>query len=114
MRKGVLVCVVLFSTAVLASAISRQQEQTLKPVKVQNGQAVSIDAAQNVIVIKDDAGAEVKILVSPTTTITREGKKAALADLKEGDKVTSECEESPDGCKAKSVQATPAKEKPAQ
>ena len=113
MKKGVLVCVVLLSAAVFASAIVNQ-EQTRKPVKVQNGQAVSIDAAQNLIVIKDDAGAEIKILVTPTTKITREGKTAALAELKEGDKVTSECEESADGCKAKSVQATAAMAKPAQ
>src|SRR6185503_17600898 len=102
MRKGVLVAFVLFSTVVLGSALTNQ-EQTAKTTKVQNGQAVSIDAAQSLIVIKNDAGAEVKILVSPTTKITREGKTAALADLKEGDKVTSECEESADGCKAKSV-----------
>ena len=113
MRKGVLVCVVLFSTAVLAIAISNQ-EQTRKPDKVHNGQAVSIDAAQNLIVIKDDAGAEIRILVSPATKITREGKTATLADLKEGDKVTSECEESDDGCKAKSVKATASREKPSQ
>src|ERR1044071_3478350 len=113
MKKGVLVFVVLLSTAVVASAIATQ-EQTRKPVKVQNGQAVSIDAAQSLIVIKDDAGAEIRILVTPTTKITREGKTAALADLKEGDKVTSECEESADGCKAKSVQATAPAAKPAQ
>ena len=113
MKKGVLVCLVLLSMAVLASAIATQ-EQTRKPVKVTSGQAVSIDAAQNLIVIKDDAGAEIRILVSPTTKITREGKTAALADLKEGDKVTSECEESADGCKAKSVKATAAEGKPAQ
>ena len=113
MRKGVLVCLVLFSTAVLASAIANQ-EQTRKPIKVQNGQAVSIDAAQNLITIKDAAGAEVKILVSPATKITRDGKAATLADLKEGDKVSSECEESADGCKAKSVKATASSEKPSQ
>jgi hypothetical protein len=106
MRKYVLVsCIVLFSMAVLGSAIANQ-EQAKVPSKVQSGQAVSIDAAANLIVIKDDAGTEVKILTSPATKITREGKKAALADLKPGDKVTSECEETPDGCKAKSVQAT--------
>ena len=113
MRKCVLVCVVLFSTAVLASAIANQ-DQTQKPTKVHNGQTVSIDAAQNLIVIKDDAGAEIRILVSPATKITREGKTATLADLKEGDKVTSECEESDDGCKAKSVKATASREKPSQ
>ena len=106
MRKYVLVsCLVLFSTAVIGSAITNQ-EQTKTPIKVQIGEAVTIDAATNLIVIKNEAGAEVKILISPATKITREGKKAALADVKPGDNVTSECEESPDGCKAKTVQAT--------
>ena len=113
MKKGVLVCLVLLSMAVLTSALANQ-EQTRKPVKVQSGQAVTIDAAQSLIVIKDEAGAEIRILVSPTTKITREGKTAALADLKEGDKVTSECEESADGCKAKSVKAMAGAAKPAQ
>jgi hypothetical protein len=110
MRKYVLVCCVLmFSAALLGSAIASQEttgQETKMVGKVQIGEAVSIDAAANLIVIKDDAGAEVKLLISPATKITREGKKAVLADVKPGDKVTSECEESADGCKAKTVQAT--------
>jgi hypothetical protein len=100
MKRLVLASFVLLSVAALGMALSEQA--TSKPGKT--GEVVSVDAAQNLIVIKDASGAEARILVSTTTKITRDGKAVALADIKAGDKVMTECDESSDGCKAKSIQ----------
>ncbi len=70
------------------------------------GEVVSVDATKNEIVIKDEAGTEAHLLISSSTKITRSGRPITLADVKAGDKVTSECEASADGCKAKSITVT--------
>jgi len=100
-------------------AIAQEKTPEQKPAnppasmtKMQTGEVASIDAAKKEIVIKDDTGAEVHLLIAASTKITREGKAIALGDLKVGDKVASECEESPDGCKAKSVSVIPSEPKP--
>jgi hypothetical protein len=100
MKRLVLASFVLLSMAALGMALS--DDQAAKAGKT--GEVVSIDASQNLIVIKDASGAETRILVDSTTKITREGKTLALADIKAGDKVMTDCEDSADGCKAKSVQ----------
>lgn len=78
-----------------------------KDIKIRTGEVVSTDAAKNQIVFKDDAGVEVRLLVGSFTKITRDGKSITLADVKTGDKISSECAESSDGCKAKSIQVMP-------
>ena len=75
--------------------------------KAMAGEVVSLDATKNEIVIKDDAGAEIRLLISTSTKLTREGKKIAFGDVKVGDKVATECEASADGCKAKSLAVIP-------
>ena len=74
----------------------------------QAAEIVSIDATKNQIVIKDEAGAEVHLLTSASTKITRDGKDITLADLKAGDRLSWECEDSPDGCKATVIKVIPA------
>jgi len=71
------------------------------------GEVTSLDATKNEIVIKDDAGAEVRLLVSTTTKFTKADQTIALSDLKVGDKVASECEASTDVCKATSIAVIP-------
>jgi len=72
----------------------------------QSGEVVSVDRARNEITIKDEAGTEAHLLVSSSTRVTRSGRPISFTDVKAGDKVTSECEASADGCKAKSVVVT--------
>src|SRR5262245_46771517 len=118
MGKLVLAASVILCIAVLGVAITQQTEQ--KPPKTEQkppktdqpakavtpytGEVVSVDATKNEIVIKDEAGAETRLLIDKSTKITKDGKAITIGDVKGGDKLTSECEVSNDGCKAKSVQ----------
>ena len=118
MGKFVLAVSVILCTVLLGVAIAQEKpepkqepkqpktEQPAKATKAYAGEVVSVDATKNEIVIKDEAGAETKLLVDKSTKITKEGKAISLADVKGGDKVTSDCEASGDGCKAKAVQVT--------
>ena len=77
---------------------------------VRSGEIMSIDAAKNEVVIKDEAGAEVHILIGTSTKIIKADKTITLADLKVGDKLASECEDSATVCKAKTIAITPPNE----
>ena len=111
MKKRTLVLFVVVATGlfVLSTARLSQGSSAQKSAKVQTGEVVSVDAAKNEIVIKDASGAEARLLVSSATKITKEGKGIQLAEIQAGDMVTSECEDSADGCKAKSVKVSQAK-----
>jgi len=77
------------------------------PARMQHtGEVVLVDATKNVIVIKDEAGTEAHLLISSSTKITRSGRPITLADVKAGDRVTSECEGAANGCEAKSISVT--------
>ena len=99
----------------LGAAIAQEKPQEpQKPEKAPKveakaiaGEVTSIDATKNEIVIKDDAGAEVRVLISTSTKLTKAGKTIAFADVKVGDKVATECEATSDGCKAKSFAVIP-------
>ena len=82
-------------------------ESDKKAPKMRTGVVVTIDATKNEITIKDDAGTEARVLIDTLTKITRAGESITLADLKVGDRISSECAESTDGCKAKVVQVIP-------
>ena len=118
MRKYVLVmCAILcFGLAGVAVAQKKpkdpQKSESAPPPapKVRSGEIMSIDAAKNEVVIKDETGAELHIMVGAATKITKAGKAIVLADLKVGDKLTSECEDSATGCKAKTIAITPPSE----
>lgn len=71
--------------------------------RVQTGEVVSVDTTRNEIVIKDETGTQARIQISSSTKVTRSGRPITLADLRAGDKVTSECNASSDGCNARSV-----------
>jgi hypothetical protein len=72
--------------------------------KARAGEVISIDASKNEIVVKDENDAELHLLISVSTKITRDGKTLAIADVKAGDKLLIDCEDSAEGCKAKSIQ----------
>ena len=85
----------------------KTDQENPKPVLAQAaGDIVSIDAMKNELVIKDNAGVETHILITPSTTITKGGKTITLADIKAGDKITSECEDTADGFKARTITVT--------
>jgi glycoprotein GP40 len=115
MGKYILViCAILcFGLAGVAIAQEKAQdpqksETTAPPAaKMLSGEVTSIDAAKNDVVIKDEKGAEVHILIATSTKITKAGKTIGLADLKVGDKLSTECEDSATGCKAKTIAITP-------
>jgi ABC-type Fe3+-hydroxamate transport system substrate-binding protein len=127
MGKYVLTVCLILCTAMLGMAVAQQQQEQKPPKTEQKppkaepkppnteqpakasayaGEVVSVDATKNEIVVKNEEGAETKLLVSKSTKITKDGKDATLGDVKGGDKLTSECEASSDGCKAKSIQVT--------
>ncbi|MFY9609035.1 MAG: hypothetical protein WAU45_10545 [Blastocatellia bacterium] len=108
-------------TAALGLAISQQKpeqkpeqkaeekpgDSDKKVIKVRTGEVMTVDATKNEITIKDDAGTEARLLIDTFTKITKAGQSITLADLKVGDKISSECAESSDGCKAKAIQVIP-------
>lgn len=110
MGKYVLALSVILCIAVLGMAGAQQKSNDAaqkKAAKVQAGEVVSIDPMKNEIVIKDNTGAEAHLLISASTKITKAGKAITLADVKVGDILSSECEDSSEGCKAKAIQVTP-------
>ena len=122
MKKYMLAISVFLCTVMLGVAIAQEKppekQKPDKPqkveenaqkteAKIQTGEVVKIDATKNEIVIKDDAGAEVRLVVSTSTKFTKADKTIALGDVKVGDKVACECEASTDGCKATSIAVIP-------
>ena len=114
MRKSIYVFSILLLAASFALASAQQASETekQKSTKMQSGQVTTVDATNNQIVIKGDAGTDVTIIVSANTQITRDGKSVTLADIKAGDLISSECEDAADGCKAASITVSSAKVKP--
>ncbi len=124
-RKLMLAFSAILLTAALGLAIDQQQpeqqpeqqqeqkapetpvDSDKKAPKMRTGVVVTIDATKNEITIKDDAGTEARVLIDTLTKITRAGESITLADLKVGDRISSECAESTDGCNAKVVQVIP-------
>jgi len=89
------------------NAAETTSKQNPVPVKTHYaGEVVSVDATRNEIVIKDDNGAEARLLLSPSTSITRSHRAITLANIRVGDKVTGECEAAADGCRAESITVT--------
>lgn len=112
MGKFVLAGFVILCTALMGISIAQEtqkqqppptQEATDTQKKAIAGEVVSIDPTKKEIVIKDEAGVETHLLISTSTKITQAGKTITLSDVKVGDKLTSDCEASADGCKAKSI-----------
>jgi len=117
MRKLMLAASAILLTTVLGLAIGQQKPEQKaednptnadkKAAKMITGEVVTVDATKKEITIKDDAGMETRLLVASSTKLTKAGKSITLADVKTGDKISTECAESSDGCKAKSIEVMP-------
>jgi hypothetical protein len=95
----------------LAGANARQSDQSAasssqKTAKTVSGEVVSVDPAKNELVVKDETGGEVRLLVGKSTKVIKEGKAISLADLKPSEKVVCEAEESGGAWAAKSVRVS--------
>ena len=102
---------VLFLASIgLAGATMRQSDQsaqsTQKAAKMVSGEVVSVDAAKSELVVKDDTGSEVRLLVNKGAKVIKEGKTISLADLKPSEKVICEAEESGGSWMAKSIRVS--------
>lgn len=116
MGKYVLAGFVILCTALMGVSIAQEAQRqqpteadksAQKTAKPFTGEVVSIDPDKKEIVIKDEAGVEIHLLISTSTKITQGEKAIALSDVKVGDKLTSDCEGPADGCKAKSIKVMP-------
>ncbi|MBO0857275.1 MAG: hypothetical protein J2P21_02245 [Chloracidobacterium sp.] len=97
---------VLFLASIgLAGVTVRQSDQSSaqKAAKTVTGEVVSVDPAKNELIVKDETGGEVRLMVSRSTRVMKEGKAISLADLKPSQKVVCEAEESAGSWAAKSI-----------
>jgi hypothetical protein len=85
------------------TCLAQDQTPAQNTTKVRSGQVVAVDAARNEITIKDGTGTESRLMISSDTKIMKGGKAIGLADVKAGDTVTCDCDESAGGCKARSI-----------
>jgi predicted RNA-binding protein with EMAP domain len=103
---------VLFLTSLgLASATNRQSgssevQSAPKAAKTVSGEVMSVDPSKNELVVKDETGGEVRILVGKATKVTKQGKAISLADVKPSEKVICEAEESAGSWTAKSIRVS--------
>jgi hypothetical protein len=94
----------------LASATRYQSASSAqKAAKTVSGEVVSVDTAKSELVVKDETGGEVRLLVSKGARVTKEGKAISLADVKPSEKVICEAEESSGSWTAKSVRVSSVK-----
>ena len=100
---------VLFLTslglAVAANGQSGSSEgsSAQKAAKTVSGEVMSVNPAKNELVVKDETGSEVRLLVGKSTKVVKEGKAISLADLKPSEKVICEAEESAGSWTARSI-----------
>jgi hypothetical protein len=102
---------VLFLTSFgLAGATGYQSDSSAqKAAKTVSGEVVSVDAAKSELVVKDETGGEVRLLVGKGAKVTKQGKAISLADVKPSEKVICEAEESAGSWMAKSVRVSSTK-----
>jgi len=100
---------VLFLTSLgLAGAANAQSgssegSSAQKAAKTVSGEVMSVNPAKNELVVKDETGGEVRLLVGKSTKVIKEGKAISLADLKPSEKVICEAEESAGSWTARSI-----------
>jgi hypothetical protein len=95
---------VLFVVSFGHTVITAHQPDSSSEDKTVSGEVVSVDAATNEVVIKDNAGSEARLVVNDSTKFTKGSETITLADLKPGVKVTCEVAESEGKSVAKSIQ----------
>ena len=99
---------VLFLTSLgLAGAAGHQSGASAqKAAKTVSGEVVSVDTAKSELVVKDETGGEVRLLVGKSARVTKEGKPISLADVKPSEKVICEAEESAGAWTARSIRVS--------
>ena len=99
---------VLFLTSIgLAGATGYQSDKSAqKAAKTVSGEVMSVDPAKNELVVKDETGSEVRLLVGKATKVTKQGKAISLADVKPSEKVTCEAEEAAGSWTARSIRVS--------
>jgi predicted RNA-binding protein with EMAP domain len=85
---------------------SSEGSSAQKAAKTVSGEVMSVNAAKNELVVKDETGGEVRLLVGKSTKVIKEGKAISLADLKPSEKVICEAEESSGSWTAKSIRVS--------
>src|SRR5262249_5580337 len=103
---------VLFLTSLgLAGAANGQSgssegSSAQKAAKTVSGEVMSVNPAKNELVVKDETGGEVRLLVGKSNKGIRRRKSNSLADLKPSEKVVCEAEESAGSWTAKSIRVS--------
>jgi hypothetical protein len=95
---------VLFVASLGQAVITAHQPNLSADDKTVSGEVVSVDAAKNEVVIKDNDGSEVLLVVNDSTKFTKGDKVISLEEMKPGEKVTCEVAESDGKWVAKSIQ----------
>jgi lipoprotein-anchoring transpeptidase ErfK/SrfK len=94
----------------LASATGSQAPSSAqKAAKTVSGEVVTVDTAKNELIVKDDTGDEVRLLVGKSTKVTREGKAISLAEVKPSEKVNCDAEGAAGAWTAKAIRVSSAK-----
>lgn len=97
-------------TVVIAVTPAQQKDAPdKKPVRAFSGKVVSVDAAQNQIVIKDGNDAETTLLINDRTTIMKNEKAITFAEITVNDIISGECEDAENGCIAITIKVEAAK-----
>jgi hypothetical protein len=95
---------ILFVVSLGQAIITAHQPYLSVEDKTVSGEVASVDADKNEVVIKDSAGAEVRLVVNDSTKLTQGDKTFSFVDLKPGAKVTCEAAESDGKWVAKLIQ----------
>jgi hypothetical protein len=114
MKKCLLAISLILSMATLGLATTAQQssastDSTQKAKKTVSGEVASVDSAKNELVVKDDTGAEIRLMIDKSTKVTKEGKPIKIAEVQPAEKVVCDAEETANGWLAKSIQVSAVK-----
>ena len=114
MKKCLLAISLILSMATLGLATTARQssastDSTQKAKKTVSGEVAAVDSSKNELVVKDDAGAEVRLMVDKSTRVTKEGKPITIMDVKPAEKVVCDAVETANGWLAKSIQVSAVK-----
>src|SRR5215470_3082378 len=102
MKKSIFAFSLIFLMATLGLAMtahssSSATQKSQKAMKTVTGEVASVDSAKNELVVKDDAGAEVRLMIDKSTKVTKEGKPITIAEVQPSEKVICDAEETANG-----------------
>jgi hypothetical protein len=109
MKKTMVAFSFILLAAWLGLAMPHVQSEGKTTAKTISGEVLSASASE--VVVKDGTGTEAHVMIDNSTNITRDGKSIALGDIKVGDVITADCEDSGGTLKAKDIRVTSMKPK---